>query len=242
MRLGALAGIGGALLMTLGWVVGGLAQGPGYSWTSQEISDLGALTAQHPWVWNLADSLSGLLILIFSAGLFSLMRSNRAGRIGAGLIAVVGIGSVLDGIVREDCPLSTSDACQRLQDGPGLSWHHQAHDVESVIVVLAMIAAPFFLGRAIRSVEGLENLYRPSVGTGVLLVIATVAYLFLYGNPGAGIAQRFLALTFMTWIAAISIAMLKCVYLTDVIEPHNSTSRALLADGPTHGLQRDHES
>jgi hypothetical membrane protein len=199
--------------MTLGWIAAGALQGSGYSWSRQEISDLGALTAQHPWVWNLADSLSGLLILIFAVGLFRLVQSNRAGRIGVGLIGVVGAGSFLDGILREDCPLSTSEACQRLQDGAGLSWHHQAHNIESVIVVVAMIAAPFFLGRAIRSVDGLENLYRPSVGAGALLVIATVAYLFLYGNPGAGIAQRLLALTFMAWIAAISIAILNLVSL-----------------------------
>jgi hypothetical membrane protein len=214
VRLGAFAGIGGALLMTFGWIAGGLLQGSGYSWSQQEISDLGALTAQHPWVWNLADSLSGLLILIFAVSLFRFMQSNRAGRIGAGLIAVVGVGSFIDGIVREDCPLSTSEACQRLQDEAGLSWHHQAHDIESVIVVMAMIAAPFFLGRAVWSVDGLANLYRPSLGAGALLAVATVAYLFLYGNPGAGIAQRLLALAFVAWIAAISIALLKFASLT----------------------------
>ena len=213
VRLGAVAGIAGAFLMTFGWVVGGLVQGPGYSWSSQEISDLGALTAQHPWVWNLADSLSGLLILIFSAGLFSIVRSNRAGRVGAGLIAVVGIGSVLDGILREDCPLSTSETCQRLQDGSGLSWHHLAHDIESVIVVLAMIAAPFVLGKAFRSISHLRQLHRTSMATGALLVVATIAYVFLYGNPGAGIAQRLLALVFMAWIAALSITMLKLTSL-----------------------------
>lgn len=195
--------------MTVGWIAGGLSQGSGYSWSRQEISDLGALTAQHPWVWNLADSLSGVLILIFAVGLFPLVRANRAGRIGAGLIAVVGAGSLIDGLVREDCPLSTSEACQRLQDGAGLSWHHQAHDIESVIVVAAMIAAPLVMARVIRSVDGLENLYRPSLGAGALLSLATVSYLFLYGDPGAGIAQRLLTLTFMAWIAAISIAMLK---------------------------------
>ncbi len=209
VRLGAVAGIAGALLMTLGWVVGGLLQGSGYNWSSQEISDLGALTAQHPWVWNLADSISGLLLLIFSIGLFPIVRSNRAGRVGAGLIALVGVGSILDGILREDCPLSTSETCQRLQDGPGLSWHHQAHNIESVIVVLAMIAAPFVLGKAFRSIGHLRQLRRASMATGALLVVATVAYVFLYGNPGAGIAQRLLALGFMVWIAVLSGTMLK---------------------------------
>jgi len=209
VRLGGFAGIGAALLITLGWVVGGLVQGAGYSWSRQEISDLGALTAQHPWVWNLADSVSGLLILVFAFGLFPVVRSSRAGRIGAGLIAVVGLGSVIDGVVREDCALSTSEACQRLQDDPGLSWHHQAHDIESVIVVAALLAAPFVLARAFRQFEALRGLRGYTLATGVAAVAATAAYVPLYGNPGGGIAQRVLILISMAWIAVISISMLR---------------------------------
>src|ERR1044072_7598728 len=100
VRLGAIAGIGGALLCTAGWILAGLLQTDGYSWSSQEISDLGALTEQHAWVWNLADSLSGVLILIFAVGLYRLVGASRAGRIGAGLIGVVGIGSVVDRALR----------------------------------------------------------------------------------------------------------------------------------------------
>lgn len=209
VRLGAYAGIAGALLITCGWIIGGLVQGAGYSWSSQEISDLGALTARHAWVWNLADSLSGLLILIFAVGLFPIVRSSRAGRIGAVLIGVVGAGSVIDGIFREDCPLSTSDACQRLQDGPGLSWHHQAHDIESVVVVLAMLAAPFVLAKAFRRTEELRGLRSYTLATAAVLVVATVLYVFLYGDAGAGIAQRAAVLVFMAWIAVLSISVLK---------------------------------
>lgn len=222
VRVGAFAGIGGALLITVGWIIGGLLQGSGYSWSQQEISDLGALTAKSAWVWNLADSLSGLLLLIFAFGLFAVVRSSRAGRIGAGLVAVVGAGSVIDGLLREDCPLSTSEACQRLQDGPGLSWHHQAHDIESVIVFLAMIAAPFVLGTAFHSIDGLRQLRRGSIATGTLMVVAAVAYAFLYGNPGGGIAQRLLVVVFMAWIAALSVTMLRLTHRRTGTEPSPS--------------------
>jgi hypothetical membrane protein len=210
-RLGASAGIGAAFLITLGWIVGGLVQGAGYSWSRQEISDLGALTAQHPWVWNLADSASGLLILVFAFGLLAVVRSSRAGWIGAGLIAVVGLGSVIDGVLREDCALSTSEACQRLQDDPGLSWHHQAHDVESVIVVATLLAAPFVMAKAFRRVDALRGLRGYSLATGVAAVAATVAYVPLYGDPGGGIAQRVLILISMAWIAVISVSMLRSI-------------------------------
>lgn len=56
VRLGTIAGICGAVLFTCGWILAGFLQPDSYSWTSQEISDLGALTAEHAWAWNLADS------------------------------------------------------------------------------------------------------------------------------------------------------------------------------------------
>jgi hypothetical membrane protein len=204
VRLAAAAGLLSAVVMTVGWIVAGLLQSSSYSWTAQEISDLGALTAQHAWVWNLADSLSGVLLTVFAVGVFWLMGSSRSGRIGAVLIGVVGLGSLLDGLVREDCPLSTSPACQRLQDGPGLSWHHQAHDIESVIVFTAMLIAPFVLARAFTQIDGLRDLSAYSRVTGIALVAATAAYLPLYGNDGGGIAQRAIALLFMAWIAALA--------------------------------------
>jgi hypothetical membrane protein len=208
MRVGAFAGVGAAVLITCGWIVGGLLQGDGYSWSSQEISDLGALTAEHAWVWNLADSLSGVLILIFAVGLFAALRSSRAGRVGATLIGVVGVGSVIDGIAREDCPLSTSAACQRLQDGPGLSWHHQVHNIESVIVVVAMLTAPFVIARALRLAGDPRGLRIYTLATGFAQVVVTATYLMLYGDPGGGIAQRLLIVVFMAWIAALSLSLL----------------------------------
>ena len=209
LRLGAIAGLAGPLLFSAGWIVGGFVQPATYSWSRQEISDLGALTAQHAWVWNLADSLSGVLIAIFAVGLFSLVQSNRAGRIGTVLIGVVGVGSVLDGIVREDCPLSTSGACQRLQGGSGLSWHHQAHDIESVLVFLAILVAPFVMARAFKQMDELRVLFPYTLATGISLVGATVAYAALYGEAGGGIAQRLLATVFMAWIAVLAVWMLR---------------------------------
>lgn len=208
VRVGAYAGIGAALVMTCGWILAEQLQGGGYDWVSQEISDLGALTARHAWVWNLADSLSGVLLTIFAVGLFSVVRSGRAGRIGAILIGLVGVGSVIDGLVREDCPLSTSQACQRLQDGPGLSWHHLAHDIESVLVFAAMLATPFLIAKALRRVEALHRLRFYTLATGYGQVAITAAYVPLYGNAGGGIAQRLLLTAFMAWIAVLSIALL----------------------------------
>jgi uncharacterized protein DUF998 len=191
-RIAAVSGLLAVVVMTTGWIVAGLLQPDSYNWSAQEISDLGALTARHAWVWNAADSLAGLLLAAFAVGVFPFLRADRSGRSAAMSVGIVGIGSVLDGLIREDCPLSTSEACQRLKDGPGLSWHHQAHDIESVIVVAAMLVGPFVLARAFRQVDRLSGLRIYSLGTGAAMVLCAALYLLLYGGAGAGVAQRVL--------------------------------------------------
>jgi hypothetical protein len=128
-------------------------------------------------------------------------------RLGALLIGVVGVGSILDGLLREDCPLSTSHACQQLRDGPGLSWHHFAHDIESIIVFVAMLLAPFVLAGALARREDLRRLFPYTRWTGLLLLAGAGAYLVLYGHEGGGIAQRIVTLAYMAWIATLSIAL-----------------------------------
>jgi len=206
--IGAAAGIIGAGLFTVGWVAGELVQPPSYSYSRQEISDLGAITAQHAWVWNPADSISGVLIAVFAFTLFQYMGPNRAGRLCALLVGIVGVGGMLDGVLREDCPLSTSAACQRLRDGPGLSWHHQAHDLESVLVGVAVLAAPFAMAKALQWLSALSVMRAYCLLTGITMAAATVLYVVLYGHQGGGIAQRFIVTVFMGWVAVLGIWIL----------------------------------
>jgi hypothetical protein len=150
-----------------------------------------------------------VLLTLFAVVLYAALEATRRGRLGALLIGTVGVGSILDGLLREDCPLSTSHACQHLRDGPGLSWHHFAHDIESIVVFAAMVAAPFVLAGALNRYEELRPLRAYTRLTGLVLVLATAAYLALYGNVGGGIAQRLVALAYMAWIAALSLVLAK---------------------------------
>ncbi|HET7764973.1 MAG TPA: DUF998 domain-containing protein [Burkholderiales bacterium] len=209
VRLTMAAGLLGAVLMTSGWILAGFLQPASYSWTAQEISDLGALTAHHARVWNLADSLSGVLIAAFAVGLYRIVGSRRSGRIAALSVGVVGIGSVLDGFLREDCPLSTSAACRRRAETVGLSWHHQAHDIESIVVFAAMLIGPFMLAKVFRRANELRGLRAFSLEVGIALSAATGAYLALSGRAGGGVAERAMALIYSGWVAVLAIAMLR---------------------------------
>lgn len=203
-RAGAFAGLAAVGVWTVGWVLAGLIQGGSYDWASQEISDLGALTARHAWVWNLADSLGGALICVFALGILAVGGGSRAGRVGAVALFAIGVGSVVDGLAREDCPLSTSSACQGLRNGPGLSWHHQVHDVESAVVAVAPAVAPLSLAPLFAR-RGATRLRLVSLAGGTVIALAFAAYLVLRGGAGAGIAQRLAILAFCAWLLAASV-------------------------------------
>ena len=206
-RLLALAGMAAPIVLTFGWIIAGLIQGDAYSVSSQEISDLGALTADHAWFWNAATCISGALVVAFAFGLEAELGKLRSGLFGAVLIGVVGAGSFLDGLVREDCPLSTSDSCQALRDGPGLSWHHQAHDIESLIVGLASLLAPFVLARAFARLPAWSDLRAVSLIVGGTMVAVLLAYIALYGESGGGVMQRLLLSVFLLWMFVIALRL-----------------------------------
>jgi hypothetical protein len=209
VRLGTLAGVVGATLFTGGWIAGGLLQARDYHWQNQEISDLGALTTPHAWVWNLADSISGSLIVVLAIVLFTVISPNRAGRIGALLIGVIGVGGAFDGILREDCPLATSLTCQRHQRYFGLSWHQQAHDVESMIVGVAMLVAPFAMAIAFSQLGAPRALRYYTTASGILLVVLAGVYVELYGETDGGIIQRMLMTICMAWVTVLAVWMQK---------------------------------
>jgi hypothetical protein len=91
-----------------------------------------------------------------------------------------------------------------------------------VMVVIAIPAAPFVMARAFRQIAELRGLRTYSLATGIVAVAATVVYVLLYGDPGAGIAQRVLVLVSMAWIAVLSFSILK-------IGPSSLGHRVLIA-------------
>ncbi|MDH6124590.1 hypothetical protein [Kitasatospora sp. GP82] len=52
--------IAAQLLSTASWFVGGLAEGRGYRASAHDISDLGAPTADHPWIKLAAQGVAGV--------------------------------------------------------------------------------------------------------------------------------------------------------------------------------------
>ena len=108
----------------MGWAVGGLAQREAYSSTQDDISDLGAMTASSPWLYNqIGSNLTGLLIVVLALGFWRALAPDTLGRLGAGALLLVGVGVSLDGLFRLDCQ-GIDMNCQND------SWHSDAHKME----------------------------------------------------------------------------------------------------------------
>ena len=138
------------LLAPVAWlsaiVFGGLAQPDSYRSLEDDISDLGALTADQAWIYNrIGTNLTGLLVLGFALGVWRVVGKSITGRIGAGLLVVVGLGMFSEGFLRLDCR-GIDAACEND------SWHSTAHGIESGITGVGLYFAPVFLAFAFRRI------------------------------------------------------------------------------------------
>ena len=180
----------------LGVVLGDVVQPEAFSPRDDDISDLGALTASSPWLYNqLAANLTGLLVLGFAIGLWRLVpRESRLGRAGILGVAVVGLGLVLDGLLRLDCQ-GIDAACDNV------SWHASAHKVESGVTATALLVSPLVLGLAFRRLPAWRGIWLPTV----LAVPAGLATSALVSVLGSGAATRAGSFVWFLWVAFVAL-------------------------------------
>ncbi|MEX1253734.1 MAG: DUF998 domain-containing protein [Dehalococcoidia bacterium] len=207
LRFAAVCGLAGAILFTVAWVVTTIFE-DGYDALRQDISDLGALTASHPLPYNIALSLSGALLAVFGIGMLVALGRGLTARLGAFAVIVYGAGDFLDGLLREDCSPSGSAICREALDAGQLSWHHEAHDIESAFTIAAMILAPLLLAFAFRQRDGWRDLFAWSLATAAIAFIAIAWYAVLYvtqdGSAYSGLLQRTLIAASTAWVVLVS--------------------------------------
>ena len=124
LRAAAVCGLLAPVTFVVGLVAGDLSQPEAFSPVDDNISDLGALTAESPWLYNqVAANVTGLLVLVFALGLWGALGGSLTARLGVILLALVGVGMFLDGIFRLDCR-GIDAGCDNT------SWHSTVHGKE----------------------------------------------------------------------------------------------------------------
>jgi hypothetical membrane protein len=119
-----------------------------------------------------------------------------AGRIGAALVVLAGLGMVVVGLNQQDCS-ELIGACAAAEAAGTLSDHHVVHQLVSLAVFLVLIIAMFPLARGLRRNGGPAGLAVATRLIGVFgtLVIAAMMTVGL-GDLGGLVQRLFIALLF----------------------------------------------
>lgn len=135
-------------MFDLGWLIVGAIEGDGYSPARHDISDLGAVTASHPWVMTVAQEIAGVLVV--ASALWALRPSlalpNRRDALGVWLLAgsLIALDNIGDFFLRLDC--RAADAGCTMAKAIA-SVHGTLHIVIALVAAAMTIAAPFVLAR-----------------------------------------------------------------------------------------------
>ena len=199
MRVAGVCGLLAFVTFNVGWIAGGLAQPDSYSFADDDISDLGAMTARSAWLYNqVGANLTGLLVVALALGVWRALSPDMLGRVGAGALAVGGVGAFLDGIFRLDCrgidAMCTND-----------SWHSHAHKIESGITGAATLAAPVILAFAFRRIPAWRDSWLASLATIPAVLVGSIVFSLI----GDGAATRAATVIVFVWIAFISVRLLQ---------------------------------
>jgi hypothetical protein len=184
---------------TVGSIAGGLAQPSAYSFADDDLSDLGAVTANSAWLYNqVTANLSGLLIAVVGLALWQALSPDILGRIGAAGLVATGVSYFFDGIFRLDCR-GIDAGCRNV------SWHAHAHKVESTLSAVLLLGTPFVLALAFRRNPEWRGAWLPTL----LAVPVSLLIGIPFSALGSAAAQRATTWTWFVWLAFIGIRLLQ---------------------------------
>ena len=198
-RVAGACGLLSVLTLNLGWILGGLAQPPAYSAVRDDISDLGARTADSAWLYNqLGANLTGVLVVVVAAGLWRALSPDILGRVGSLTLAVSGLGAFLDGLFRLDCRGIDAHCTND-------SWHSHAHKIESGVTAATLLLAPLVLAFAFRRNPRWRGAWLPTLCASPGLLVAST----LFSAWGDGAATRAGTVVAFLWIGFVSVWLLR---------------------------------
>ena len=198
-RLAGACGVAAFVSATVGWLAGGFAQPAAYSVARDDISDLGAVTAASPWLYNqVGANLTGLLVAVCALGLWSAVGPSVLGRLGSVALLAAGVGSFFDGLLRLDCR-GIDAACTNH------TWHAHAHKTESAVSAGLLLGTPFILALAFRRNPEWRGAWLPT------LLAVPVSFLvgIAFSAVGSAAAQRATTWTWFVWLLFVGVRLLR---------------------------------
>ena len=199
LRAAAICGLLAPVTFVVGLVLGDLAQPDAFSPANDNISDLGAQTADQAWIYNqIAANLNGLLIVGFALGLWRALGSGWLARLGVLGLAVIGVTRFLEGFLRLDCR-GMDEGCENT------SWQADGHGIESGIASALFFLVPLLLALAFRQLPQWRDLWLPTL----LVVPVVVAVSIPLSLIGDGAAVRAASVTWFLWLGLVAWRLLR---------------------------------
>jgi hypothetical protein len=197
----------GQVLFVVAWLLAGALE-PGYNHARQYISELGAETADNPWIVNSALILFGLTLWALGAALWLALPRRARAAAPALLFGVAGLGFVVAALAPIECETTISELCEMRFDDGDASTASYVHGWGGFIGQIAFLLTPFGLALALR----------PHRLAGLVLLIGLIGVvifaLFWVGGSGddqsgsAGLVQRLGFGTIHEWSGLVAIGLL----------------------------------
>ena len=199
LRAAAICGLLSSVTFIAGVLLGDLAQPEAFSPANDDISDLGAQTADQAWLYNqIAANLNGLLIVAFAMGLWRALGSGWLARLGVLGLALIGVTRFLEGFLRLDCR-GIDEGCENT------SWQADGHRFESGIASALFFLVPLVLAFAFRRVPQWRDLWLPTL----LVVPVVIAVSVPFSLIGDGAAVRAASITWFLWLGLLAWRLLR---------------------------------
>jgi Protein of unknown function (DUF998) len=199
LRAAAICGLLAPVTFVFGLVLGDLAQPDAFSPADDDVSDIGAQTADQAWLYNqIASNLCGLLVLGLALGLWRALGSGSLARLGVAGLAALAILRLLEGFLRLDCR-GIDAGC--VND----SWQADAHRIESGISAALLFIVLPVLAFAFRRLPEWRDLWLPTL----LAVPVVIAASVLFSILGNGAATRAASIVWFLWLALVAFRLLR---------------------------------
>jgi hypothetical membrane protein len=163
----------------------------GYDPVTQLISELGETGAPYAGIMHAGFIMTGLLMVLFSYSVSTLIGKSLPGAIGSGLIVLSGILFIAMGF------FSCDAGCLPLTL-PGM-----IHLQLGLIASVTAVAAAFLLGYSMRQSGRWNGYWQYSVMTGALVLLILPA--FVFAGDSDGLVQRFMMGVIFLWIEVLAI-------------------------------------
>jgi hypothetical membrane protein len=170
---------------------------PAYSSTEQRLSELGASGAPHAFIFNVLGLMtSGMLVVVFSLGLYSEFSSDRLAKIGAGLLTLCGASLFMTGVF--PCDVGSV----------GASTSGILHGVFAGIGTSAIIGAALAMWLGLKDDAVWRNHSWFSLSVAVVAAAIYAPHLLYLLPRWNGAIQRMLVFVLLVWIEVMSIKLL----------------------------------